>query len=183
LSVAFSPDGSQLASGSDDTVCLLDVKSGSVFHTLKEHTSSVWSVEFSPDGNQLVSGSVYDIFIWQQVKGNQRVEPWIQLRFSRLCSLLVQDTILHGAIISKRNTNLLQQRGAQSFIYWVSEKSIQLFAGFFNSQDSLFEGGKQLTRYLNLREKQAMSCMNRSSYAFFKRHFLKHYNLLTPWSY
>jgi hypothetical protein len=57
-SVAFSPDGRLLASGSADyTIKLWDVASGSLVRTLTGHTDYVLSVAFSPDGRLLASGS------------------------------------------------------------------------------------------------------------------------------
>ncbi|KAH8674864.1 vegetative incompatibility protein HET-E-1 [Tricladium varicosporioides] len=57
-SVAFSPDGKQVVSGSGDrTVRLWDAATGAALQTLEGHSSSVNSVAFSPDGKQVVSGS------------------------------------------------------------------------------------------------------------------------------
>jgi WD40 repeat protein len=63
-SIAFSPNGKLLASGSEDnTIKLWEVKTGATLRTLKKrwwrkgHDAPVRSVAFSPDGKILASGS------------------------------------------------------------------------------------------------------------------------------
>jgi WD40 repeat protein len=58
-SVAFSPDGQHIVSGSDDqTICVWNAMTGEmVAGPFRGHSSSVWSVAFSPDGQHIVSGS------------------------------------------------------------------------------------------------------------------------------
>ena len=58
-SVAFSPDGMLIVSGSYDwTIRVWDAQTGGqVGNPLQGHTNSVLSVAFSPDGRHIVSGS------------------------------------------------------------------------------------------------------------------------------
>jgi WD40 repeat protein len=57
-SVAFSPDGRSLASGSNDnTIKVWDLASGKVKQELNGHLYDVESVAFSRDGQWIASGS------------------------------------------------------------------------------------------------------------------------------
>ena len=59
-SVAFSPDGTRIASsGADWTIRLWDATTGQpIGQPMSEHTEWVSSVAFSPDGTRIVSGSL-----------------------------------------------------------------------------------------------------------------------------
>ncbi|OBT86395.1 hypothetical protein VE02_05285 [Pseudogymnoascus sp. 03VT05] len=57
-SVAFSPDGKSVVSGSRDrTVRFWDSETGAARQILEGHVDDVWSVAFSPDGKLVISGS------------------------------------------------------------------------------------------------------------------------------
>jgi WD40 repeat protein len=72
-SVAFSPDGTTIASGSwDNSVRVWDAATGRLLRQLNGHKNSVTSVAFSPDGTTIASGS-YDewVRVWDIVTGRQ----------------------------------------------------------------------------------------------------------------
>ena len=57
-SVAYSPDGKKIVSGSDDkTIKIWNANTGQCLKTLEGHSYFVNSVAFSPDGKKIVSGS------------------------------------------------------------------------------------------------------------------------------
>src|SRR5260221_11826855 len=74
--LAWSPDGTRIASGSDDsTVQVWDAKSGHRLLTYRDHTAGVRALAWSPDGTRIVSGGNDNtIQVWDATTGQQRSE-------------------------------------------------------------------------------------------------------------
>ncbi len=72
-SIAFSPDGETLASGSQDqTIEIWRYQTGKRWYTLVGHTNWITSIAYSLDGKTLASGSRdKTIEIWDMVKGKR----------------------------------------------------------------------------------------------------------------
>jgi WD40 repeat protein len=76
-SVAFSPDGQMIVSGSDDmTLRLWDIQGNSISQPFEGHQDSVNSVAFSPNGQMIVSGSDdMTLRLWD-IQGNSIGQPF-----------------------------------------------------------------------------------------------------------
>jgi WD40 repeat protein len=77
-SVAFSPDGSKIVSGSfDKTIRVWDVSTGiEMLPPLQGHDDTVYSIAFSPDGSTIVSGSQDNtVQVWDVSTGIEMLSP------------------------------------------------------------------------------------------------------------
>jgi WD40 repeat protein len=87
VSVAWSPNGKTLASGSgDQTVKLWETATGKLLRTLQGHADEVSSVAWSPDGKILASGS-YDqtVKLWEAATG--KLLSTLQGHTGQVCSV------------------------------------------------------------------------------------------------
>jgi len=76
-SVAFSPDGQIIVSGSlDRRVRLWDLQGNPIGKPFRGHKGSVWSVAFSPDGQMIVSGSNDNTVRLWNLQGEPIGEPF-----------------------------------------------------------------------------------------------------------
>ncbi|MCC6613934.1 MAG: WD40 repeat domain-containing protein [Anaerolineae bacterium] len=74
--VAFSPDGAQIATGdAEGVIYLWDVLEGTLITSLHAHPMAIRAIAFSPDGTQIATGSDQRFTrVWNMTRGTRVVE-------------------------------------------------------------------------------------------------------------
>ena len=119
-SIDFSPDGSVLASGGQDSsVGLWDVRTGELLAMHRDHAGPILQVAFSPDGSLLASASRdHTVRLWDPTGGNQiallhgHTDTVLSLVFDQQSKMLYsasQDkTIAAWDVGSRKKTGILR---------------------------------------------------------------------------
>ncbi len=117
-SVAMSPDGSRIVTGSfDDTAKVWDARTFAELATLKGHGNSVYSVAVSPDGSRIVTGS-----------GDNTAKVWDARTFAELVTLKGHGDQVTSVAVSADGSRIVTGSGDGTAQVWDAATFAELAA-------------------------------------------------------
>jgi WD40 repeat protein len=117
-SVAFSPDGSKIVSGSGDTtIRVWDASTGvGMPPRLRGHISRVYSVAFSPNGSRIVSGSGDNtIRVWDATASVEMLPP-----------LRSHDECIVSVVFSPDGSQIISRSEDENIQVWDAGTGVEL---------------------------------------------------------
>lgn len=103
--LAYSPDGTTMASNYGERVAIWDAATGTLIRTLTGHFGDVLSLAYSPDGKTLASGAhenavrIWDVATGKQIKGLTGSQYFIYaLAYSPDGKMLTSGSKAHGTV-------------------------------------------------------------------------------------
>jgi WD40 repeat protein len=127
-SVALSPNGKRIASGSDDkTLKVWDADNGKEIFTLKGHVNEVTSVAFSPDGKRIASSSIGGPSVY--VRGLPEVKVWDAEKGKEILTLKGFSTGVEGVAFSPDGKRIVTGAGPldTKVRVWDAENGKEIF--------------------------------------------------------
>ncbi|KAJ8063245.1 hypothetical protein OCU04_008478 [Sclerotinia nivalis] len=128
-SVAFSPDGTKVASGSGDgTIRLWDTTTNESLQTLKGHSDWINSVAFSSDGTKIASGS-----------DDRTIRLWDMTTGKLFQTFEGHSNSVNSVAFSPDNTKVASSSWDRTIRFWdtITGESLQTFEGHSNSVKSI----------------------------------------------
>jgi uncharacterized caspase-like protein len=188
-SLAFSPDGKQVLSGSGDydagndfTVKLWDAAIGREIRTFSGHTWPVNSVAFSPDGKQILSGS------WDNT-----IKLWDAATGREIRTFSGHTSAVSSVAFSPNGRQALSSSSDETVRLWdvSSGKEIAQFISFTDGEwivitpDGFYNASPFGDQYLNVRVGNNVFGIDQYSATFFKPQIVEarlggNTNIVTP---
>lgn len=128
-SVAYSPDGRRVLSGSyDSTLKLWDVASGRLLRTFVGHTEWVKAVAFSPVGNDILSGG-----------GDKTLKLWDTSTGQLRRSFTGHSDAVNAVVFSRNGSEMLSGSSDKTLKLWdvSSGQLLRTFKGHLDSVDAV----------------------------------------------
>ena len=138
ISVAFSPDGRMLATGSgDQTVKLWDTAGGNELRSSRGHSAPITSVAFSPDGRVLASGGGQ--LGGDGVNANNAIKLWDVASGAALRTLIGHSAWVTAVAFSRDGKLLASASGDRTVKLWdtTSGREQRTLGGFLGRVSSL----------------------------------------------